>query len=274
MAAGRLQEAGVENEEFESGYLLDFACGTNRSFYLLHKNEEMPGEAEVQFFALVAQRCLRIPLQQLTGEQEFMGLPFVVNKDVLIPRQDTELLCETAIAKINERSKKGAGLRILDLCTGSGCIAVSLKAFCPAAEVVAVDVSPAALVGAKGAAEWNQTGIGFLEGDLFASVQGGFDFIVSNPPYIPAGIIRELMPEVSVHEPVLALDGGADGLAFYRRIAAESVGFLRPGAELLLEIGHDQAAAVSGLLEAAQFEEITIRQDLAGLDRVVSGRRA
>lgn len=269
--AGLLREAGIENETAESMFLMEFACGADRGFYLLHQMDEMPGEQWEKYRDAAAKRCRRIPLQHLTGEQEFMGLPFLVNEHVLIPRQDTEILAEEAIKILKDDC--GSGKKILDLCTGSGCIAVSLKTFCPETDVTACDISPEALAVAGRNAEYNHVEVEFLESDLFSGISGHFQMIVSNPPYIPSSVIPELMPEVRDHEPVRALDGGADGLYFYRKIIEECGDYLMPGGWLLFEIGYDQGAAVSEYMREHQFKDIEVIRDLAGLDRVVKGRR-
>ncbi|MCC8029346.1 MAG: peptide chain release factor N(5)-glutamine methyltransferase [Lachnospiraceae bacterium] len=321
-AAGRLREAGIENERPESEFLLEFACGLSLNDYLLHQGDEMPPEQERIFRELIEKRCRRIPLQHLTGEQEFMGLPFYVNEHVLIPRQDTELLVEEAICLIEngqntasvygkdlrlyaenssetgiapencrqdctgaengagtenstgtEDSRETRGVRVLDLCTGSGCIAVSLKKFCPDVTVTGSDISAEALrVAVKNAAR-SGADVRFVQSDLFSDLTGQFHLILSNPPYIPTDVIPTLMPEVRDHEPCLALDGSPDGLFFYRKIIEDADRYLFPGGCLLFEIGYDQGEAVSELMRDAGYTEIEVVQDLQGLDRVVKGRR-
>ncbi len=295
-AADKLSSAGIENETAESRLLLEFACHLDLNFYLLHQNEQMEEADELRFCTMVKQRCLRIPLQHLTGTQEFMGLPFCVNEHVLIPRQDTEILAEEALRILSAQLSKtdnagkykpgqmgaaakspdGTGsttCRVLDLCTGSGCIAVSLKAFCPEILVCGSDISADALKVAKRNAALNHVEVEMRESDLFSALDAPFFMIVSNPPYIPCGEIPQLMPEVRDHEPLLALDGENDGLAFYRRIIKESADYLLPGGWLLFEIGCDQGNAVSELMRMNGFIEIDVMPDLAGLDRVVKGRR-
>lgn len=268
--SGMLAGAGVENETAESWFLMEHACGTERSFYLLHQQEEMP-EGELQaYLELAEKRCQRIPLQHLTGEQGFMGLPFFVNEHVLIPRQDTEILVEKALQILKNMEESP---RVMDLCTGSGCIAVSIKAYQKNAVVEGFDISREALNVAERNASDNHTEVKFVQSDLFYEAEGRYDMIVSNPPYIPSAVIPTLMPEVRDHEPVGALDGMEDGLYFYRKIVAESGAYLQPGGYLLFEIGAEQGAAVSGMMREYEFEEIEVIPDLAGLDRVVKGRR-
>lgn len=269
-AAKQLAAAGVENEAAESWFLMEAVCGISRSFYLLHEQEAMDPVQEQVYFALTGQRCGRMPLQYLTGEQEFMGLPFCVNEHVLIPRQDTEVLVEEAIRVIQKEMPKAA---VLDLCTGSGCIGISIQSFCSNTQVTAADISEDALKVAQKNAKENQVPVEFVHSDLFKEISGSYDMIVSNPPYIPSKVIETLIPEVRDHEPIKALDGKEDGLYFYRRITEESVAYLKPGGYLLYEIGHDQGEAVSSYMRENGFDEIEVIRDLAGLDRVVRGRR-
>ncbi|MCC8081004.1 MAG: peptide chain release factor N(5)-glutamine methyltransferase [Lachnospiraceae bacterium] len=270
-AADQLRKAGIENEISESEFLLEYACGIDLNFYLLHQRDEMPREQRLIFDELLEKRCYRIPLQYLTGEQEFMGLPFFVDEHVLIPRQDTELLVEEALRILKDTEKHQ--MRVLDLCTGSGCIAVSLKKFCPGAEVTGSDISEESLCLARKNAERNDVNVRFDRSDLFSDLTGRFHMIVSNPPYIPTDIIPTLMPEVRDYEPRAALDGSADGLFFYREILAEADRYLFPGGCLLFEIGCDQGRAVSTLMREKGYTGIEVVPDLQGLDRVVKGRR-
>ena len=267
--AEKLRTAEIENEAAESWFLMEYACKISRSFYLLHEQEEMPEDQWQGYEEICGQRCRHIPLQHLTGEQEFMGLPFRVNEHVLIPRQDTEVLVEEVLGVLKTREDAA----VLDLCTGSGCIAVSLKSYCPDISVTAADISGQALQVAEENARENQTEIHFVQSDLFANLPDRYDLIVSNPPYIPSAVIPTLMPEVRDHEPMGALDGMEDGLFFYREIIKQSKDHLQPDGQIFFEIGHDQGEAVSQLLRAQDFCGIKIIRDLAGLDRVVTGRR-
>lgn len=269
-AAKQLAAAGVENEAAESWFLMEAACQISRSFYLLHEQDAMDHAQEKAYLELTEKRCKRMPLQYLTGEQEFMGLPFLVNEHVLIPRQDTEVLVEEAIRILQKEIPKAA---VLDLCTGSGCIGISIQSFCRKTQVTAADISEDALQVARKNAKENEVPVEFVHSDLFSGISGKFDMIVSNPPYIPSKVIETLMPEVREHEPIGALDGKEDGLYFYRRITKESLAHLNPGGYLLYEIGHDQGEAVSGYMRENGFHEIEVIRDLAGLDRVVRGRR-
>lgn len=271
-AGKTLLAAGIENGELDARYLLEFVLKKqgvpfNSSWYLLHREEEISPKEERAFWELVKLREGRTPLQLLTGEQEFMGIPFLVNAHVLIPRQDTEILVEEALKRLQ------GGERILDLCTGSGCILLSLLKLGKGFKGVGADISPKALE----VAEENKRRLGlsaeFIESDLFDKVQGAFDMIVSNPPYIETKVIEGLEVEVREHEPRLALDGGADGLVFYKKIIQEAGGRLKAGGWLLFEIGFDQRAAVSALLEKNGFWVEGCVRDYAGLDRVVIARK-
>lgn len=261
----RLQEAGVPDAEVDAWYLLEYSSKCTRSHYYAYPEEELTKEQEKRFLEGVERRAKRIPLQHITGVQEFMGLPFLVNENVLIPRQDTEVLVEEV------RKQLKPGMRFLDLCTGSGCILISLLNACPGAEGIGSDISQEALKVAEQNRQRLEPGAKLIQSDLFSEIEGDFHIIVSNPPYIKSGEISELMEEVRLHDPLLALDGHEDGLYFYRRIAAESPSYLKKGGSLYLEIGHTQGEAVAQLLEEQGFCEIKIVRDLAGFDRVVKG---
>ena len=271
-ARARLTAAGVPEPESDARALLFSCFDLDLTRYLLQRDEPIPeGDARLAaFWRLVDRRCERIPLQHLLGQVFFMGLPFAVNGDVLIPRPDTEILVETAAGLLGGRNDPA---RVLDLCTGSGCIAISLTKLCPGISCTAADLSGRALAVAAKNARSLGSRVFLIRSDLFAGLPGEarFDLIVSNPPYIPSDEIRELAPEVALHDPRMALDGGADGLYFYRRICMEAGAFLTDGGYLCVEIGHEQAGAVCRLFEAAGFSEVSVKQDLAGLDRVVYG---
>ena len=267
-----LQAAGVPEAELDAWYLLEYlrkerGSRSDRQWYLLCREEEADMEEEEGYRELIGRRAKRIPLQQITGEQEFMGFPFLVNEHVLIPRQDTETLVEEAM----EKSRKGD--RVLDMCTGSGCILLSLLKLVPELSGTGADISQEALKVVVENGKRLQTEASFLESDLFEKVEGVFDLIVSNPPYIASDEIGTLMEEVRDHEPIGALDGSADGLAFYRRLVQEGKDHLKSGGWMLFEIGCTQAEAVMELLKKGGFQEIYVKKDLAGLDRVVGGRK-
>ena len=261
-----LQKQGVEEARQDAWLLLEYVCGISHSTYFVHSEDEMPKEQQEQYEALVRKRGEHIPLQQLTGEQEFMGLTFLVNEHVLIPRQDTEVLVEEVMKNLHD------GFRILDLCTGSGCILLSLLHYSNDCSGVGADLSEEALeVARKNAEQLGESSALFVQGDLFAPVEGKFEIIVSNPPYICSDVIPTLMEEVREHEPMQALDGGADGLDFYRKIIQGAKEHLCGGGQLFFEIGYDQGEAVQRLMEQAGYREVECVQDFAGLDRVVFG---
>ena len=350
----KLERAGVPEAALDARLLLEHICGTSRNDLLAHGDTLVTEENSQAYEALINRRSQRIPIQQLTGVQYFMGLEFLVDEHVLIPRQDTEILVEEALKNLHD------GMRVLDLCTGSGCILISLLHYSNGCRGVGTDISREALrVAEKNACRLLSTGFldgggysgvegfpdgggysgvegfsdggsysgvegfpdggsysgvegfpddggysgaeGFLDGngflgggvflngddflvgddriaslkfiesDLFENVEGTFDMIVSNPPYIPTSVMETLMPEVRDHEPRIALDGSEDGLTFYRRITQECGKYLTGGGMLFFEIGYDQAMAVSALMEKAGFLEIQVIKDYAGMDRVVFG---
>ena len=260
-----LHMADVTDARTDAWLLLEQVCRIDRSFYYLHMEEDLAEEQLSEYKIALKKRAEHVPLQYIIGETEFMGLKFKVNSNVLIPRQDTETLVEEALKVV------APGMHVLDLCTGSGCIIVSILYNVPQAEGTATDISKQALLVAKENAKQNGVQVNFERSDLFDAVTGVFDVIVSNPPYIPSGEVPKLMPEVRSFEPMEALDGREDGLYFYRKIVASCPEYLKPGGRILFEIGYDQGRAVSGLLEEAGFQEIRIVKDLAGNDRVVCG---
>ena len=263
---GTLAAAGIEEAELDARLLLEEICGTDRNTLLVHGGREVTEEELAQYKEMLEKRSAHIPLQQIIGRQSFMGLDFYVDENVLIPRQDTELLVEEALQELHD------GMRILDLCTGSGCILLSLLKYSNDWEGIGADISEDALK----VAERNRVQLGlenaaFVKSDLFEAVEGKFDMLVSNPPYICSDVIDTLMPEVREHEPRLALDGSADGLRFYRRILADCGAYLKPGGMLFFEIGYDQGEAVKRLMEENGFLEVEVKKDYGGLDRVVLG---
>lgn len=264
-AVESLVAAGVPDAEVDAWYLFEHATGMNRAAYFLRMEENLSPQQREELEELVEQRCKRIPLQYITGCQEFMGYSFLVSPATLIPRQDTEILVE-------EVSKTAEGKKVLDLCTGTGCILLSLAKLCSLKKAVGTDISVEAVKTAKKNAVRLDASAEFYCGDLFDAVPQGecFDIIVSNPPYIPSAVIENLMPEVKEHEPMSALDGDKDGLKFYREIIQNAKKYLTERGQLFFEIGCEQGAEVSALLAKAGFEDIRVIKDLAGLDRVVS----
>lgn len=260
----RLKECGIEDARQDAWILLEEYGQIDRAQYLLKQTEDIPETVRIQYVHVIEKRAQRIPVQQITGRQEFCGLDFCVNEHVLIPRQDTECLVEEV------RKKVKPGDRILDVCTGSGCIVISVqKLMKDQCHCFATDISEEALKVARSNAERLDADVTFWKGDLFEPVEGSFDCIVSNPPYIESKVIQGLEPEVREHEPMLALDGKEDGLFFYRKIIKEAKNYLQPGGWLLFEIGYLQGSAVSGMLEKCGYQKITVKKDLAGLDRIV-----
>ena len=277
-----LGEAGVAEAALDARLLLEYICHTDRNELIVHADRNRSGMEEQFYRTVIEKRAERVPLQHITGEQEFMGLSFRVNKHTLIPRQDTEILVEEAMRHLVD------GMRILDMCTGSGCILLSLLKYSNECEGIGVDISEKALEVARENAARLQLSAAFLAGDLFAplesleaerTVRGGrhgvlFDMVVANPPYIETGVIAALMPEVRAHEPLAALDGGEDGLSFYRRITTQAPAYMQRGAYLFFEIGCGQAQAVTALMQETGFGGIEVLRDYAGLDRVVYGTKA
>lgn len=268
----RLADSGIREADLDAKYLLLEAFEMDLAHFLLREQEQVPstdGRTREYSDAVLA-RASRVPLQYLTGKQDFMGLTFHVDERVLIPRQDTETLAELVLRENPEKN-----IRLLDLCTGSGCLAVSLAVLGGYEEVDAGDISPDALEVAEENGRRLGGNVHFVESDLFSALDPGkaYDVIVSNPPYIPTEVIEGLEPEVRDYEPRMALDGSGDGLAFYRRLAAESPSHLKPGGRLYLEIGWDQGESVEDLLRENGFEDIEVVRDDAGNCRVVRGKR-
>lgn len=266
-----LTTAGIEEASLDARVLLEYVCHTNRNDLLVHGERPVEEAQMQQYLACIERRMQRIPLQHITGEQVFMGLEFAVNEHVLIPRQDTEILVEEVLKELHD------GMRILDMCTGSGCILSSLMHYSNGCQGVGADISEAALEVAREnaerllGAEKTADTVTFIHSDLFENISGRFDVIVSNPPYIRSAVIPTLQPEVKDYEPMQALDGTASGLYFYERIVSESRIYLVRGGRLYFEIGHDQAEEVSELMRNAGYREIAVVKDYAGLDRVVYG---
>lgn len=267
VAAGEkiLNNVGISDSRIDSWLLLEMACKIDRNFYYMHMDEEMTSEQMEEFKSLLKKRGEHIPLQYITGEQEFMGLTFHVNSHVLIPRQDTETLVEEALKLVKP------GMKIMDMCTGSGCILISILKNAKDTSGCGFDISKQAINVAKENAKLNEVVADFEKSDLFEHVTERYDMIVSNPPYIKTEEIVKLMPEVSEFEPVQALDGKEDGLFFYRKIIKECRDYLNPGGYVLFEIGYDQGEDVSEMMKYAGFLNVHVVKDLARNDRVVIG---
>lgn len=260
-----LKRAKIEEAGIDAWYLLEFTTGISRTMYFLQMQEEMSLEQEAAYRNHIAARASHIPLQHITGVQEFMGLEFAVNEHVLIPRQDTEVLVESVLEVLKP------GMSVLDMCTGSGCILISLLKNRKNVTGVGVDISEEALKVARKNRDSLEVEAKLIQSDLFENVEGKYDIVISNPPYIRTSVIEELKEEVKFHDPFLALDGKDDGLYFYREIVEKSSEYLKKCGKLYFEIGHDQGEDVKKLMEQAGFTKVTVKKDLAGLDRVVFG---
>lgn len=264
--AALFREVEIPDPDVDGALLLSHLTGKAPLILRLDNDTQLADDVVERFLALREKRLQRVPLQYLTGEAYFLGQLFHVDERVLIPRPETELLVERAIAVLRRFPAPTA----IDLCCGSGCIGVSMKLNVPQASVTLTDYSPDALSVARENARRLGAEVIFCQGDLFAPVEGTFDVIVSNPPYIPAADCLTLQEEVR-QEPLMALDGGADGLDFYRRIAAEAPAHLNKGGVLLLEIGWDQGDSVPALLQEAGFTDVQAHEDFQGIRRMVEG---
>ncbi|MDD5935850.1 MAG: peptide chain release factor N(5)-glutamine methyltransferase [Clostridiales bacterium] len=264
-ATHKLERVGIENPNIDAWYLLASVSTMTRSDYFLHSMDEMPESQSVVFQKFIERRVKHEPMQYIIGEQEFMGLNFLVNENVLIPRQDTEILVELVMKECNDKT-------VLDVCTGSGCIAISLAKLTDAKSVTALDISSKALELAAQNAKKNEVEVSFIQSNMFESVNQKYDVIVSNPPYIPTDVIKTLMPEVKDFEPMLALDGTEDGLKFYRILAQQSKDYLTKSGMVYFEIGCEQADDVCELLKENGYDSIKVTKDYANLNRVVSAR--
>lgn len=269
----KLAEEGIEEFSLDAWYLLEYVTGVSKAMYFAEPERAVSEENADRYIDCIRRRAAHIPLQHITGEQEFMGYPFCVNEHVLIPRQDTEILVEEAIQVMRPKMK------ILDMCTGSGCIVLSILKMCREKyymtdlQGIGADVSEEALKVARENGRRLGVPVTWIQSDLFAKIpeEEKYDVIVSNPPYIETAVIDTLQEEVRLHDPYIALDGKEDGLYFYRRIISEAGKYLKTQGKLMFEIGCDQAEAVEELMKNAGYEQITVKKDLAGLDRVVYG---
>lgn len=264
--------------------LFCFLTGTDRVGIFLRAQEEVDRETEVGFMELIDRRAKRTPLQHITGVQEFMGYKFKVTPDVLVPRHDTEILVSEAASVIREERRTAPSFfgrlkgekewKVLDLCCGSGAIGLSIAKICDNAEVTLTDVSPEAILVAQENAKSLRVHVNFLEGDMFEPVGGKkFDMIVTNPPYIKTNMIAMLQEEVKDHEPLMALDGGKDGLDFYRVIINNAAKYLKEDGYLIMEIGYDQGEILRKMLkDSGKFTPAGVLKDLPGRDRVVKCR--
>lgn len=269
-----LEQAGLPDAALDARFLLEEVCGTNLQTLLVFPEKKVTEEEVNQYRAFIQRRKDREPTAMILGEWDFMGLTFRLNKSTLIPEQDTEVLVETALEELKRRGLGEAPLRILDLCTGSGCILLSLLHELRNAGGLGTDLSEEALEAARENAVrlGLQERAAFRQGDLWEPVgDEGFDLIVSNPPYVPTEVIPTLEPEVRCGEPYAALDGGEDGLVFYRRIMREAAGHLKPSGIIIVESGFDEAPQIAALMQDQKLRGIRTVKDYGGLDRVVLG---
>lgn len=282
MSTQMLTMAKCDTPKLDAEVLLAFFLNVDRSFLFAHYADDLDEKRSDSFFEIIDKRVAGVPVPYITGRKEFMGISFKVNENVLIPRPDTEILVEETIELANEMQKGLASLEILDLCCGSGAIAVSLAYYLNKAKLTASDISgPAIIIAKDNARDYKLTNkIKFVLGDLFEPFKSSgfgksqFDIIVSNPPYIKSDEIQMLQREILENEPLLALDGGENGLDFYSKIIEKAPAFLKKNGCLILEIGYDQKDAVFALLEATgKFKEYKVEKDLAGHDRVVVAKK-
>ena len=262
-------DSGIENYFFEVRELLGAVLEKSKEWIMINMEYDIPEEKYDKFLELKKARIQGAPFQYILGEQYFMGFKFLVNEDVLIPRSDTEIL----VYKIIDMFKNTEKIKILDVCTGSGCIAISLAKLLKDSDVSALDISKDALNVAKRNAESNSADIKFYESDLFNNIlDDEFDIIVSNPPYIASDKINALASDV-LREPRLALDGGADGLRFYREISRNGRNYLKENGVIAFEIGYDQAELVENILKELRYKDIEVIKDYSGNDRVLVARK-
>ena len=269
-----LEQAGLPDAALDARFLLEEVCGTNLQTLLVFPEKKVTEEEVNQYRAFIQRRKDREPTAMILGEWDFMGLTFRLNKSTLIPEQDTEVLVETALEELKRRGLGEAPLRILDLCTGSGCILLSLLHELRNAGGLGTDLSEEALEAARENAVrlGLQERAAFRQGDLWEPVgDERFDLIVSNPPYVPTEVIPTLDPEVRCGEPYAALDGGEDGLVFYRRIMREAAGHLKPSGIIIVESGFDEAPQIAARMQDQKLRGIRTVKDYGGLDRVVLG---
>ena len=262
----KLIEYNIDEYTLKAKMLLCDILKVKKEYLIINDLEEVDSFREQEFFRKIDLLCIEEPIQYIIGKQEFMGLEFNVNKSVLIPQPDTEILVEKVIEIIKRENKE---ISVLDLCTGSGAIGISIKKLTDNTTVTASDISLRALRVARENAEKLEVDVNFIESDLFENINSKFDIIVSNPPYIKSEIIEKLPEEVK-KEPIIALDGGVDGLEFYKNIINNCEIFLNEKGFLCLEIGYDQKEDLEKLIEATgKFENVEILRDFGGNYRVI-----
>ncbi len=262
--ADTLRNAGIDEYRTDAWYLLSYYMNIGKNEYYRNPGAPVSEDVRAGYERLIKERAGRRPLQYILGKWEFAGLMFNVDENVLIPRQDTEVLAELVI-------RYAKGKRVLDMCTGSGCIAVCVAVYAEALSVTASDISKDAVDIAKSNVALNGAEVSFVISDLWDNIEGEYDILVANPPYITSAEMTELMPEVCDYEPHLALCGGDDGLVFYRRILQDINRKITAGGMVFFEIGCNQADDVKKLMSEQNMYDIKVEKDLAGLDRVVWG---
>ena len=270
LAATELERAGSGSARLTAEVLLARLLGRDRAYLYAHPEQELPSALEGRWREWIARRAAGVPLQHLTGEQEFFGRTFLVTSETLIPRPETELLVEAAL----ERMPAGMALDVAEIGAGSGCVAITLALERPRAQILATDISAAALAVARENARRLGAAVQFAEGDLLAGLAGAFDLVVSNPPYLSDAELTEAPTEVREHEPAGALAAGPTGLEVYARLIPEAWRRLRPGGWLLLELGYASAPGVRALLAPDAWGEVATRRDLQQWERVLEARRA
>ena len=262
-AVKEFENVGIEEASVEARNILLYTFSISLLDLSLNRNKELSAKEKIEkFLSFVEERKKRKPFQYIINKQNFYGLDFYVDENVLIPRFDTEVLVEKIL-----KDNKDNNLQVLDFCTGSGAIAISLKKLGEYKSVKALDISEKALDIAKKNSKLNETTIDFICSDMFEKINGKFDIIVSNPPYIPSRDIEDLNLEVKDYEPKLALDGLEDGLYFYKIIAKEAKAYLKENGKIYLEIGYNQAKDIREIFK--EYNKIEVYKDLAGKDRVV-----
>ena len=266
----RLMTKGVPDADTDAVLLWLFCSGISRTDYILNRDDEVKEEKTNEFFSLIDKRCERIPLQYITGKQCFMGFDFNTSENVLIPRFDTETLVEQVDIFIKNKFG-GKTVNVLDMCCGSGCIGISVKLMNENARVDLSDISDYAIELTKKNAIELHADCNIIKSDLFEKINGKYDIIISNPPYIESHVIEELMPEVRDHEPLMALDGDVDGLKFYKQIILDAEKFLNENGYIFFEIGNNQAHDVEQLLVDNHFTDIHVVKDLCKNNRVIYG---
>ena len=269
---GMLEKKGVPDADIDAGLLWQHVAGMNMADMLFDRDVEILAEQETDYMELIERRSAREPLQYITGVQNFMGYDFCTSKNVLIPRQDTEVLVETAL---NITKHIDGSVDVLDMCCGTGCIGISYGLMRPGSRVVLADISEDAIKTTHKNIEklcGDTDRFRVVGTDLFENVEGRFDLILSNPPYIKSGVIDTLMPEVRDNEPRLALDGMEDGLYFYRIIVSQARKYIKDEGYVVFEIGNDQAEDVQHLFVDSGYSDIHVVKDLSENDRVVYAR--